>query len=260
MEQKKIAVIKYGGHAMDVENLRSEFMGALKKLYNDFALVIVHGGAPHINKLLEKLNVKSTFHEGLRITDAAVMEAVEMVLCGSVNKEIVRHISECGLSAVGISGQDSSLFQAEIIKPELGHVGKVIKVNPEIVICLLNGGFIPVIAPVAIGPAGIPLNVNADTAAGALAGALGADYFIMISDVPGVLDPEGQLFSFLSADAIQELKEKKVIRDGMIPKVDACLNACTQGCKRAIILNGGKRSSLENYLLNFEVNGTEIGM
>ena len=258
---KKIIVIKFGGHAMTEAHLRKSFMESLKSAFQlDYNFVIIHGGGPHINNMLDKLEIKSTFNNGLRVTEEPTMAVVEMVLCGMVNKEIVRDLANAGLPPVGISGQDGNLFRTEILNPELGLVGKIVQVNTSVVSCLLERGFLPVIAPVALGIEGKPLNINADTAGGELAGALNADCFILISDVPGVLDDNGQLFSFLSRDAIGDLKASGIIREGMIPKVEACLNACRLGFKKAIILDGRKENCLENYLLKKELSGTEIGM
>ncbi len=252
-------VIKYGGHAMDKPELSLPFAQSIVAIMKQgMQVVLVHGGGPHINKLLQRLHIESSFVQGLRVTDTATMEVVEMVLCGQVNKNVVTLLHHAGGLGVGISGKDASLFQAHILRPELGLVGNVHKVNPNIVKCLLKGGFIPVIAPVALGPNGESLNINADTAAGALAGALQADYFVLVSDVPGVLDAEKKLLPKLNAANIAKLKDDEVIVGGMIPKVDACLNALEAGCKQTLILDGTKKSSLQGYLLENQALGTII--
>ncbi len=255
-------VIKYGGHAMDKEELRTPFAKSIVRLVQDgMRVVLVHGGGPHISTLLERLNIESHFEQGLRVTDQASMQAVEMALCGQVNKAVVSLLQTVGGNAVGICGKDGGLFSANILREELGLVGDVPKVNDAVVQCLLSNEFIPVVAPVArnsqdIG--GIGLNINADTAAGALAGALQADYFVLVSDVPGVLDKEDTLLPSLNAEDISELKKSEVIYGGMLPKVDACLFALEAGCKRALILDGREKSSLERYLLQAEALGTVI--
>ncbi len=252
-------VIKYGGHAMDDPALRGPFAQSVVTLVKQgMRIVLVHGGGPHINALLQRLQIESHFEKGLRITDAATMEAVEMALSGQVNKTVVTMLQEAGGQAVGICGKDGALFEAEILRPELGLVGSVHKVNDGVVQCLLDGHFIPVIAPVAYGPKGQSLNINADTAAGALAGALQADYFVLVSDVPGVLDAEKNLLPKLDTASIAQLKAEEIIYGGMIPKVDSCLHALQAGCKRALILDGRAEGSLQRYLLQDEALGTVI--
>lgn len=178
-------VIKYGGHAMDKPELSEAFAADLTRLAaQGMRLVVVHGGGPQISALLNRLHVESRFVNGLRVTDAACMEAVEMVLCGQVNKAVVSALARHGARAAGISGRDGNLLLARRKHPDLGLVGDVEAVDPSLPRCLLDAGFVPVIAPVASGSEGEALNINADTAAGALAGALEADYFVLISDVP----------------------------------------------------------------------------
>lgn len=232
-------VIKYGGHAMDKPELSEAFAADLTRLAaQGMRLVVVHGGGPQISALLNRLHVESRFVNGLRVTDAACMEAVEMVLCGQVNKAVVSALARHGARAAGISGRDGNLLLARRKHPDLGLVGDVEAVDPSLPRCLLDAGFVPVIAPVASGSEGEALNINADTAAGALAGALEADYFVLISDVPGVLDAQGRLISGLSRAEITRLIDQGVISGGMIPKVEACLNALDAGCGRALILDG----------------------
>ncbi len=252
-------VIKYGGHAMDDPALRGPFAQSVVALAKQgMRIVLVHGGGPHINTLLQRLHIESHFENGLRVTDAATMEAVEMALCGQVNKAVVTMLQEAGGQAVGICGKDAALFEAEVLRPELGLVGAVHTVNDAIVHCLLQGNFIPVIAPVAYGAHGQSLNINADTAAGALAGALQADYFVLVSDVPGVLDGEKNLLPKLNTASIAQLKKEEIIHGGMLPKVDSCLHALQAGCKRSLILDGRAQGSLQRYLLEDEALGTVI--
>lgn len=252
-------VIKYGGHAMENAALGAAFGSDLSRLAGggtDF--VVVHGGGPQISALLRRLDIPSRFADGLRVTDEAVMETVEMVLCGQVNKAVVSALARRGVKAAGISGRDGSLLQAVIRNPDLGLVGDVQQVNPALIHCLLGGGFVPVVAPVATGPAGQALNINADTAAGMLAGALKADYFVLISDVPGVLDAHGELLPVLTGKDCDRLRHEGVISGGMIPKVESCLNALAHGCQRALILDGRAPSSLARYLQDGEALGTAV--
>ncbi|WP_165176938.1 acetylglutamate kinase [Desulfovibrio sp. ZJ369] len=252
-------VIKYGGHAMDKPELSEAFAADLARLAaQGMRLVVVHGGGPQINALLDRLHIESRFVDGLRVTDAACMQAVEMVLCGQANKAVVSAFAQRGVRAAGISGRDGNLLRARRKHPALGLVGEVDAVDPSLPRCLLDGGFVPVIAPVASGPEGEALNINADTAAGALAGALAADYFVLISDVPGVLDAQGRLIPGLNRAEITRLMEQGVISGGMIPKVEACLNALDAGCGRALILDGRARSSLRRYLLDDAPLGTVV--
>lgn len=252
-------VIKYGGHAMENEALGTAFGDDLAQLLQRHGnFVLVHGGGPQISSLLKRLDIKSHFVNGLRVTDAAVMSAVEMVLCGQVNKAVVTALSQRGVPAAGISGRDGNLLQAEIRDERLGLVGEVKKVDPSLLSCLLAGGFVPVVAPVASSPSGQALNINADTAAGMLAGALRADYFILVSDVPGVLDANGSLLPGLNSQECKELQRSGVISGGMIPKVEACLNALAHGCRQTLILDGRAPSSLRRYLLGGEPLGTVI--
>ena len=252
-------VIKYGGHAMDKPELCTAFATDLAQLSaQDMGFVVVHGGGPQISALLKRLNIESRFENGLRVTDEATMAAVEMVLCGQVNKAVVASFAAHGARAAGISGRDGNLLRAVVKNPALGLVGEVEAVDPALILCLLEGDFVPVVAPVANGPDGQALNINADTAAGALAGALAADYFILISDVPGVLDAEGRLITSLTRAEIEKLRAEGVITGGMIPKVESCLHALDAGCQRALILDGRAPSSLRRYLLDDAPLGTVV--
>ena len=252
-------VIKYGGHAMDKPELCTAFATDLAQLSaQDMGFVVVHGGGPQISALLKRLNIESRFENGLRVTDEATMAAVEMVLCGQVNKAVVASFAAHGARAAGISGRDGNLLRAVVKNPALGLVGEVEAVDPALILCLLEGDFVPVVAPVANGPDGQALNINADTAAGALAGALAADYFMLISDVPGVLDAEGRLITALTRAEIEKLRAEGVITGGMIPKVESCLHALDAGCQRALILDGRSPSSLRRYLLDDAPLGTVV--
>lgn len=252
-------VIKYGGHAMDKADLNEAFASDLALLAGQgMRFVVTHGGGPQISALLGRLHIESRFVDGLRVTDEATMTAVEMVLCGQVNKAVVSAFARRGVRAAGVSGRDGNLLRARLKNPALGLVGEVEAVDPALPRCLLDAGFVPVVAPVASGPEGEALNINADTAAGALAGALKAEYFVLISDVPGVLDARGRLIPGLNRAEIETLRKDGVITGGMIPKVESCLNALEAGCGRALILDGRAPSSLRRYLLDDAPLGTVI--
>ena len=253
-------VIKYGGHAMTVPELEDAFAADLVALMADgWRFVIVHGGGPQISSLLGRLGIESRFENGLRVTDEATMEAVEMVLAGQVNKAVTAGLAARGVRAAGVSGRDGGLLGAELRAASLGRVGDVTKVDAALLGCLLDGGFTPVVAPVAEALDGTgPLNVNADTAAGAVAGSLRAEYFVLMSNVPGVLDGEGQLIPRLTRADVDALKASGVISGGMIPKVDACLNALDEGCRRALILNSSAPSALRRYLSEGAPLGTVV--
>jgi acetylglutamate kinase len=259
MMDKPVVVIKYGGHAMDDPALSAPFADGLARLNaRGMRLAVVHGGGPQISKMLGRLNIPSRFEHGLRVTDAAVMEVVEMILCGQVNKNVVSLFLQHGVRAAGISGKDARLFTAGQLSGELGLVGEIQNVDAALVITLLDAGFVPIIAPVAIGADGQSYNINADTAAGALAGAMAAEYFVLISDVPGVLDADRRLIPSLTRREVAQLVQEGVVHGGMIPKVLSCLHALDEGCKRALILDGRAEASLERYLLEGAPLGTVV--
>ncbi|MCL2123634.1 MAG: acetylglutamate kinase [Desulfovibrionaceae bacterium] len=252
-------VIKYGGHAMDDPALSAPFAEGLARLSaRGMRLVVVHGGGPQINSMLGRLNIPSRFEHGLRVTDEATMEVVEMILCGSVNKSVVSLFARHGVRAAGISGKDARLLSANRLSEELGLVGEIHSVDPTLVTVLLDAGFVPVIAPVACGADGECYNINADTAAGALAGTMEAEYFVLISDVPGVLDADKRLIPSLTRREAAKLVQEGVVHGGMIPKVLSCLHALDEGCKRALILDGRAESSLERCLLEGAPLGTVV--
>lgn len=258
MDEVKV-VIKFGGHAMiDLNLCRTFALGLAHLAEKNIRFVLVHGGGPQINTMLKHFNVESHFINGLRVTDAQTMQIVEMVLCGQVNKQLVSMFQSQGLACVGISGKDANILQAKPIDESLGFVGNVEKVDTKLLEILLNNAYMPIVAPVAVDCNGNSLNVNADTAAGAIAGALGADYFIFVSDVPGVLDAQKQLMPTINRATCQELIDNKTIHGGMLPKIKACLNALDAGCKRALILDGSVDSALENYLMQQAVVGTVV--
>jgi acetylglutamate kinase len=245
-------VVKYGGHAMGQERLAVEFgqdIALLKQV--GINPVVVHGGGPQINAMLERLAIKSSFIDGLRVTDAAMVQVVEMVLAGTVNKQVAGLINRAGALAVGISGKDGGLIRARKLRRtrkdpdsnieqvlDLGFVGEPGFIDTRVIHALTGAGLIPVIAPVGTGEDGETYNINADTAAGAIAGALNATRLLMLTDVPGVLDRQKQLMPDLSLARINELIADGTISGGMIPKVETCMEAVTQGVKGATILDG----------------------
>jgi acetylglutamate kinase len=245
-------VIKYGGHAMGDPEAQRDFAEDVVLLKAvGINPVVVHGGGPQIGAMLKRLGVESSFVGGLRITDAQTAEVAEMVLAGKINKEIVAWIAGLGGRAVGISGKDANLVLAEKVSGrepdpnsgierhvDLGFVGEPVKVDPSILNNLARDGFIPVVAPVALGADGATYNINADTMAGAIAGALGATRFFLLTDVAGVLDKAGNLQTDLDRSAIEALKADGTISGGMIPKVDTCVKAVEAGVEAAVILDG----------------------
>lgn len=252
-------VIKYGGHAMDVPELAISFAADLANLLQQgISCVVVHGGGPQINGLLERLRIESSFCDGLRVTDDQVMEVVEMALCGQVNKLVTRDLLCNGVRAAGISGEDGGTLLATRLDERFGRVGEVSTVNTGLLKVLLEGGYTPVVAPVALDAKGQILNINADTAAGSIAGALQAAHFILISDVPGVLDKDGGLIPRLDPGEVTRLLADGTIHSGMIPKVNACLHALARGCNDAIILDGRQPNALRRYLVQGEALGTKV--
>ncbi|MBS0478147.1 MAG: acetylglutamate kinase [Proteobacteria bacterium] len=245
-------VVKYGGHAMGDPEAQRDFAEDIVLLKAvGINPVVVHGGGPQIGAMLKRLGVESSFVGGLRVTDAATAEVAEMVLAGKINKEIVGWIAALGGRAVGISGKDANLVIAEKVhgrEPDpnsgierhvdLGFVGEPVSVDPTILINLAKDGFIPVVAPVALGADGDTYNINADTMAGAIAGALGATRFFLLTDVAGVLDKTGELQTDLDRASIEAMKADGTISGGMIPKVDTCVTAVAAGVEAAVILDG----------------------
>lgn len=248
----KTFVIKYGGSTMEEERLRRSFaLDVVLLKYIGLNPVVVHGGGPQIGEMLTKIGKKSQFIEGMRVTDEETMSIVEMVLVGKVNKEIVSLINQQGGKAVGLSGKDGGLLVARKMSlmksseegkaPEvidIGMVGEVKAVRPDVIQALEKEGFIPVIAPVGVGENGETYNINADLVAGKVASALKAEKLILLTDVEGVLDQEGNLISTLSPSNAQEMIARKIISSGMIPKVRCCLDALEEGVSKTHIING----------------------
>ncbi len=234
-----IVVIKLGGHAMGSDEGMASFARDVM-LMRTVGLnpVVVHGGGPMINSLLDRLGVTSSFSRGKRITDAATMEVVEMVLSGQVNKRIVQAINSQGGKAVGLSGKDANLMICDPSDPELGFVGDPAEVDPTLLHQLFQAEMIPVIAPIGAGRNGETFNVNGDTAAGAIAAALTADRLLLLTDVAGVKNASGEVVTELRAADVEEMTKTGVIAGGMIPKTETALNAVRAGVRAAVILDG----------------------
>ncbi len=272
----KTVVIKYGGHAMVDQGLKKNFVLDIILLkYIGIRPVVVHGGGPQISKTLERMGIQPTFVEGQRVTDDETMSVVEMVLVGTVNKEIVGLINAHGGRAVGLSGRDGDLIKTSRMKiykysgderpPEIidiGRVGKVEEVNVEVLNALENAGFVPVIAPVGVGPDGTAHNINADLVAGAIAGALKAEKLILLTDVSGVMREsetgEQELIPSITLDQVDTLIEEGVAKGGMIPKLKACKKALRQGVKKAHIIDGRIEHAILLELLTDKGVGTEV--
>ncbi|OUS22572.1 acetylglutamate kinase [Rhodobacterales bacterium 59_46_T64] len=234
-----IVVIKFGGHAMgDDEAMETFARDVVLMRQVGVNPVIVHGGGPMINEMLDKLGVKSEFVNGKRVTDKATMEVVEMVLSGRVNKRIVQAINEQGGRAVGLSGKDASLIECEAANPALGLVGHPVKIEPTIIHSLFRDEIIPVIAPLGFGKNGETFNINGDTAAGAIAAALKADRLLLLTDVAGVKNRDGEVLTELSAEQIREMTADGTIAGGMIPKTETALAAIEGGVRAVVILDG----------------------
>ena len=233
-------VIKYGGAAMEEEELKKEFAGDIVLLkYVGINPVVVHGGGPEIGRMLEDLHIPTKFVDGLRVTDKETLDVVEMVLSGHVNKEIVKNINDMGGKAIGLSGKDGRLLVAKKIKgKDIGFVGEIVDVNVDILRNISRHGYIPVIAPIADGTDGHFYNINADTAAGSIAKALAADKLILLTDVKGVLDPNGEILPTLKKSEIDTLIKNKTISGGMIPKVGCCVDALQGGVQGTHIIDG----------------------
>jgi acetylglutamate kinase len=235
-----VVVVKFGGNAMGDEDAMAEFARDIVLMRQvGVNPVVVHGGGPMINDLLAKLGIKSEFVRGKRVTDKATVEVVEMVLCGAVNKRIVQAINDQGGRAVGISGKDDDLMVCVADDPELGFVGRPVEMNVQVLRDLYNAGIIPVVAPVATGVAdNETFNVNGDTAAGAIAGALKADRLLLLTDVSGVKDDTGAVVTQLSPEQVRDMTARGVIAGGMIPKTETALLALEQGVRAVVILDG----------------------
>ena len=265
-------VIKYGGHAMVDEQLKQNFARDITLLkFIGLNPVIVHGGGPQINIVLDAMGIRSKFVKGMRLTDEPTMDVVEMVLGGKINKAIVAQINQQGGKAVGLSGKDGELIKAKKLRivhqeegdksPEIidpGLVGEVTQINPGIIHTLTQQGFIPVIAPVGTGQTGETYNINADLVASHIAVALKAGRLVLITDVDGVMDASGSLISSIDADTIHRMITEKSISGGMIPKIECAVEALKCGVEKVPIINGTKRHALLLELFTDSGIGTEV--
>ena len=269
---KKIVVIKFGGHAMGDRKLSHTFaedVTILQKL--GIRPVVIHGGGPQIGSMLKKLNIESSFVNGLRITNEETVEIVEMVLSGSINKDIVNKIHSAGGLSVGLSGKDAKIILANKLKDkfrdpdsniekflDIGFVGKPEKIDPTIINIVTNNSMIPVIAPVGFGVNGETFNINADTAAGAIASALKAERILLLTDVEGVLDSEKKLISSISTTQAESMINAKIITGGMIPKIETCLETVADGVKAAVIIDGRSPHAILREIFTTSGSGTMI--
>lgn len=260
----KTVVVKYGGAAMAEEDLKRSFAQDMVLMkYVGINPVIVHGGGPQIGGVLKKLGKETRFVKGIRVTDEETMDVVEMVLVGKINKEIVGLINHFGGRAVGLGGKDGGLITAKRMKirgEEMGHVGDVECVNPGVISTLEDNSFIPVIAPVGGGEDGKSYNINADLVAGKVASALDAEKLVLLTDVEGVKDKEGNLISTLSLSEARSLLTKKVAVGGMIPKLKCCMEAVASGVGAAHIVDGRVEHSVLLEIFTDAGIGTAIGL
>lgn len=240
----KIVVIKYGGNAMENEQLKQNVMEDVVLLSEvGVKLVLVHGGGPDINQTLQMVGKESKFVNGLRYTDKETMDIVQMVLAGKTNKNLVNMISKLHAKAVGISGMDGHIIEAQkmVSENDLGYVGQIVKIHPELIFKLIDDGYIPVVASVGTDCQGNIYNMNADLAASAIAGALNAENMIFVSNVPGVLknpEDEDSIMTNIHISDVPKLEEDGIITGGMIPKVECCVDCVRQGVKKTVIIDG----------------------
>ncbi|MEM9733583.1 MAG: acetylglutamate kinase [Pseudomonadota bacterium] len=265
-------LIKYGGHAMGDETLSQSFARDVALLQQSGVRpVVVHGGGPQIGNMLKRMNIESHFAAGMRVTDRATVEIVEMVLAGSINKGIVARFNGEGARAIGLCGKDGNMVRVRKMERterdpdsqienivDLGFVGEPQEVSREVLDLLIASNIIPVIAPVAFGPEGHTYNVNADTFAGAVAGALDAERLLFLTDVPGVLDKDGKLLAKLTVSEARALIEDGTVSGGMIPKVETCIHALEQGVEAVVIVNGRVRHAVLLELFTEHGAGTMI--
>ena len=268
----KTVVIKYGGHAMGNENLANLFATDIVLLKQvGINPIVVHGGGPQIGEMLERMKIRSSFVDGLRVTDAETVRIVEMVLAGTINKQVTSSINDAGGVAVGLSGKDGNLIQASKLRRikkdpdsgiekvlDLGFVGEPTEINTLALDVFQKSDMIPVIAPIGIGENGETLNINADTAAGAIAAAMGAKRFLLLTDVSGVVGDDGKLIEKVEVQAAEKLIKDGTVDGGMIPKVKTCIDAINNGVRAVVILDGRKPHSILFELFSDKGSGTLI--
>ena len=257
-----IIVVKYGGNAMVDENLKAKVMEDVVMLSSlGMKVVLVHGGGPEISSMLKKVGKESKFVNGLRVTDSETADIVTQVLAGKVNKNLVKQLNLAGGNAIGLSGLDSGLIEAGPLSPELGYVGNILNINPDVILDLLNMGYIPVVSTIGYDKEGNVYNINADTAAARIAGALNATKFIAMTDIAGVLkdknDPSS-LMKFINVSELKGLANAGIIDGGMIPKVECCVEAIRRGVKYVFIIDGRIPHSILIEMLTDDGAGTEF--
>lgn len=256
----KIVVVKFGGNAMVSQDLCSAVMSDITLLTQvGVRVVLVHGGGPEISDMLKRVNKTSEFVDGLRVTDAETMEIAQMVLCGKINKNLVAQMQKAGGNAIGLCGVDGHMIEAACLNPKLGFVGEITKVNPKPVMDMLDMGYIPVVSSVGCDAEGHAYNINADTAAAAIAAALGAECMVAMTDIVGILRDKDDPASLISCINVQEAPAMiagGVISGGMFPKVEGCVNAVKAGVKKVFIIDGRVKHSILIELLTDEGMGT----
>ena len=260
--KEQIIVIKYGGNRMVDEHLKALVMEDVVMLSSlGMKVVLVHGGGPEISTMLKKVGKESKFVNGLRVTDKETADIVTQVLAGKVNKNLVKDINKAGGKAVGISGLDAGLIEATPLDPELGYVGNIVDINPDVILDLLALGYIPVVSTIGADQEGNIYNINADTAAARIAGALNAMKFISMTDIKGVLkdkNDDSTLMKFINVSELKSLEKEGIIDGGMIPKVACCVEAIRRGVKYVVIIDGRIPHSILIEMLTDDGAGTEF--
>lgn len=258
----KTIVIKYGGNAMTNDDLKEGVMSDIILLsLVGVKVILVHGGGPEINQMLKKVGIESKFVGGLRYTDKETMDIVKMVLSGKVNKELVCNITKRNGKAIGLCGLDGNMLVAKQLNPDLGYVGDIVEVNTQPIQDVLDKGYIPVIATVAVGKDGETYNINADTAASRIASVIGAENLILMTDIKGLLkdkEDESTLIPTVNVSEVPFLKSQGIISGGMIPKIDCCVEAVRRGVKKTCIIDGRVPHSILIELLSNEGIGTQF--
>ncbi|MBP1579934.1 MAG: acetylglutamate kinase [Oscillospiraceae bacterium] len=258
----KVVVVKYGGNAMTNETLKQAVMQDIVLLsLVGIKVVLVHGGGPEINAMLKKINKQSEFVNGLRYTDEETIDIVQMVLAGKVNKDLVQLLERAGGKAMGLCGLDGELIRAKQLNPDLGYVGDITDINPDVINTALNNGYIPVVSTVASGKNGEVFNINADTAAARIAAEMGAANLILLTDIKGLLedkDDDSTLIRVLGVSEVPYLKNQGIISGGMVPKIDCCVEAVRRGVKKTNIIDGRIPHSILIELLTDIGAGTMI--
>lgn len=258
----KVVVVKYGGNAMINESLKEQVMKDLVLLWLiGVKVVLVHGGGPEISDMMEKLGKKAQFVDGLRVTDKETVEIAQMVLAGKINKSLVNFLESKGGNAMGVSGVDGKLIEAKMRDEKLGYVGDIVKINIKPVVDLIDKGYIPVISTIGCDENGNTYNINGDTAAAHIAGALNAERLIMMTDIAGILrdkDDPKTLIPSVTINQAKKLKKDGIISGGMIPKVDCCMEAISKGVKNVVIMDGRVPHSILMEILTDEGAGTMV--